>query len=757
MVSVAIGVAVSVAASALAAALTPKPKTRGGLDDLSVLKSELGVPIPRIYGRNRVTGNVFWAIDNRVEEGDSGGKGSGGAEADSVIANFAVMLCEGFVETIGRIWLNNKLVYNPLSSDPGTVSKSAEFAADHLEIYYGDGLQVQSPTIQTYETEPFPAFRHRCYIVFKELNITDYGNSVPKVEVEIIATNTAPSLRFILEDVFNRKTTISSSAIDATRLSSVICQGAILPQDGSSIRDFIEDLQQVYHFITVETNGIIKFVPLNEVLTPIDIPEEELGVREYGNEFPSLYKETRVQDLELPSEVQIEYNNIENDYLRGLQSLYKATATHLNTLNLKTSTALTDDQALTASTKTLEYYWEQRRKYEILLNINYFTLEPGALLNVPIRGNTAPIQIETVNKGVNGIAEISAVSYSDYVNQISVTAPTTGTYTPVDTINNQGTPTTLILDLPLVRDTDGDLGVYGTAIPDPAANGNWNGGTFYSAITGGSFAATASIPTLAATGVLDSDLPAGNPYVVDRHSKFRVVLTPGTGQLQNITEDDFYNFQQLLHVNGELIAVQNATLLTPNQYEIDTFIRGVRGTSHKIASHAIGTPAHLVRGGTNFVSIPGQSSFLGQPLDFKVVPAGTPQTAINNEITITVTGERLRPYAPSYPRITKKSNNDLFIEWTRRTRKNGQWLITSESVPINEDILAFDIEIYNGVLLVVSDTVAVTNYTYSAAAQALDFGALQNNLTFKVYQQSALLGRGAALDVVNLKVSRVEV
>ena len=85
------------------------------LADLEVMASTEGAPIPRVYGRARLSGQVIWATN--LEEvvtttsqatGGVGGKGMGGGSAVttntntySYFANLAVGLCEG---PIGAVW-----------------------------------------------------------------------------------------------------------------------------------------------------------------------------------------------------------------------------------------------------------------------------------------------------------------------------------------------------------------------------------------------------------------------------------------------------------------------------------------------------------------------------------------------------------------------------------------------------------------------------------------------------------------------------
>ena len=90
------------------------------LSDLDVMASTEGAPIPRVYGRARLAGQVIWATS--LEEvvttrtADGGGKGgSGGGTTTtttvySYFANFAVGLCEGQIGRVARVWADGKLL-----------------------------------------------------------------------------------------------------------------------------------------------------------------------------------------------------------------------------------------------------------------------------------------------------------------------------------------------------------------------------------------------------------------------------------------------------------------------------------------------------------------------------------------------------------------------------------------------------------------------------------------------------------------------
>src|SRR3954453_8770317 len=92
------------------------------LTEMPGLTSMEGAPIPRVYGRARVGGELIWATrfqeiaNTRVERsGTSGGKGGGGGGASKTVtttysyfANIAVGLCEGPIAFVRRVWADGR-------------------------------------------------------------------------------------------------------------------------------------------------------------------------------------------------------------------------------------------------------------------------------------------------------------------------------------------------------------------------------------------------------------------------------------------------------------------------------------------------------------------------------------------------------------------------------------------------------------------------------------------------------------------------
>ena len=751
MVEVAIAVGASVASAALSYVLTPKPKAQRQLDDLSVLKSEYGVAVPRVFGRQKVTGNVIWATDIEERREDTGGKGGGGGAEFRYYGTFAVLLAEGEIENIGRIWLNNKIVYIPETSDFATLQASNEFRDSYCAFYLGSNFQDPDPTIQAIEgVTNTPALRNYVYIVFRDLPLRDYGNIIPKVEVEIIQSGN-PFLRDIIRDVCVIGS-LTPDEIDISELGETRVPGAIFTQNSQTPRDFIEELQKTYHFIIRDTGRAIAFVPIERSST-FTVNSLQLDCREEGQAPGDLYREIREQTLDLPSQFQIEYPNVNNNYKRSIQTAFRASADHDNEINFRSSVVMDDSTALTAATQNLEYYWTQRVRYEGLrLPLDFLEVRPGDLLTLPIRNQQKTVQVQRVDRGANLILEMEAVSYDNGVNSLEVISPTVDNYNPPTTVFWAGEPTAIALDTALLRDSHQDFGIYTTVDHDPNGSG-WNGGLLYSAPTGGNFEVSAALNGVAARGQLLDELPKTPTAIVDRYTKFRVQVTQQ--QLESVPDFDFYDLRQVAYINGELVAFQNANLVEPGIYEISNLIRGVRGTGTLVATHGVGSDFYLLSGRDSFENIEGTNPLQpGASYQLKAVPAGRAVTAVNATTNLTIQGNRLKPYAPCNPKLTLNSDSSLTIDWQRRSRRFGRWLPGSEFVPLEEKEERYELEILEGGNVFYSVTVNSPTYNYSATRQILDFGTLRSQLTIKVYQVSAFVGRGHPLEAT-LKVNQV--
>jgi hypothetical protein len=149
------------------------------LDDLRIMSSSEGAPIPVAWGRVRLSGQVIWATELEEEitttEQNSGAKGSDATtEATEYLyfANFAVGLCQGEISSLGRVWADGK---------PVDLSRVA------FRLYTGSETQAPDSLIVAHEGQGnAPAYRGLAYVVFERLPVAKYGNRIPQLSFEVI-------------------------------------------------------------------------------------------------------------------------------------------------------------------------------------------------------------------------------------------------------------------------------------------------------------------------------------------------------------------------------------------------------------------------------------------------------------------------------------------------------------------------------------------------------------------------------------------
>jgi hypothetical protein len=176
------------------------PKVQGPrLGDLTVQTSTYGAPIPRLYGTIAVFGNIFWLENNQLKEvattQSSGGKGmgmmgGGGGETTTYayFATFALGLCEGPIVGVRRIWIGPKLFVDFGSSNKSTLAAS-KANKRYFKIYRGTDTQAADTRMQAaLGAANVPAYRGLAYIVFYDLPLADYGNTLlgAQIKVEVV-------------------------------------------------------------------------------------------------------------------------------------------------------------------------------------------------------------------------------------------------------------------------------------------------------------------------------------------------------------------------------------------------------------------------------------------------------------------------------------------------------------------------------------------------------------------------------------------
>jgi len=171
--------------SSLLSALDGRKATAApALTDVPGLTSTEGAPIPKVYGRARIGGQLIWAT--RIERvasfssarSGAGGKGalsdagSGADQTWSYFANLAVGLCEGPIAFVRRVWADGD---------------ELDLATLTMRVHAGAADQQADPLIVAKEgPSDAPAYRGLAYVVFERLPLADFGNRIPQFSFEVV-------------------------------------------------------------------------------------------------------------------------------------------------------------------------------------------------------------------------------------------------------------------------------------------------------------------------------------------------------------------------------------------------------------------------------------------------------------------------------------------------------------------------------------------------------------------------------------------
>lgn len=252
------------------------------LGDLTVQTSTYGTTIPRTYGTITVLGNVFWLENNKLKETvhkkKSGGKGGGGSQTIKTYtysATFALGLCKGPIAGIRRIWIRNELWYDAGSDDPGTIEAS-NLAASSFTLYTGSETQLPDSRMQaTLGVANVPGYRGLAYIVFKDLQLAKYNNSLQALQIKIeIVSLLGDTLSEIIEIECKKARQLTNDDIDVSALTQTV-RGFKLSSI-SAIKAGFEPLQACFPFDVVQQGYKVKFKPRGS-LSVATIEAKDLG------------------------------------------------------------------------------------------------------------------------------------------------------------------------------------------------------------------------------------------------------------------------------------------------------------------------------------------------------------------------------------------------------------------------------------------------------------------------------------------------
>lgn len=717
--------------------IAPSRRVEGPrLGDLSVQSSAYGQTVPLVYGTMRVAGNVIWATgirETRQEETQSAGGKGGGVSVTQVTYTYSVSCAVAVagrpITGIGRVWADGKLLRGP----SGSLAVGGT-----MRVHTGGEAQPPDPLIEALEgMGNAPAYRGLAYVVFEDLQLAEYANRIPNLTFEVIAdAGGAVPLSTVVTDLATRA---GLREVDASALSASLSGFAL--GRSASFRQAIEALSQAYPLDGREVDGVVTFAPL-----PRSVSDSvtEAGIVAEGRDGDRRTIETvRVQDQELPREIIIRHMDPARDYQVGAQRARRQVTQAHRVDEVDLALVMDANAAKQVAEVVLGRAWMARDRVTFTLPARYLLIAPGDVVRIiPDAVNSYEVQVEEVEFG-GGRITCSGVKFRADV-FASAASGDSGLFPP-SVIPAVPDTTLRLLNLPPV--TAADLATPAFHVAAASAGDNWRGAVLYRSMDGGlDYAAAANLAAYAVMGTAVAVLGAGPADYWDEAGTLTVNLIHPDMTLESRPELAVLNGANAALVGDEIIQFRSAALNPDGSYTLSGLLRGRRGTEHAISGHGPDEDFVLLSPSA-LTTVEAGLSALGKDYLYKGVSVGQ----LIADVTagaFTYTGLNFKPFSPVHLKGVRTAGGDLAITWVRRTRAAGDWLDGAD-VPLGEEQERYEVDILDNGSVVRTIEATSPAATYSAADQIADFGATQANVTVRVHQISAVIGRGhgAAADL----------
>ncbi len=618
---------------------------------------------------------------------------------------------------------------------------------------------------------------------------------------------------------------LDGAELDVTALTSTSIEG-VLVDDLSTGAEALEAVLETYRVGVAESGGKLVFRSLAPS-SPLSVSEDDLGAGAEPEEV--LFGEEVEEADEVPLAVEVQYKSRDRDYAEAVQRWQRRADLYPGQTELafRSPLVLSDETARRLAQVVAQTAERESYRFALALGPKWLRLDPLDALTLPLDADTETVRVESVELGADRTLRVAAVradaeSYASILPGAGADSSEAEVQAPAPSIG-------LVLDLPALRDADGEAGLYWAA--GPLGPGRWLGAQLGQSVDGGaSYApvlvtgdASAFARCVAALAAPSSTGPLfdGSMTLLVLSGSFAAatqaeVLASRTKNLVAVGRPD---------TAWELLQYTTVTDNGDGTTTLGGLLRGRFGTEHAQATHGDGElviecdPAKLRR-------VLLSEDALDTTVLYRTATVNEVPTGAGDPLTIQLLS--LKPWAPVTLSAYQLAGatKDAILLWLRRPRIGGG-LVDSVDVPAGEEVEEYEVEILDGLgavkrtltatmpappvvniavdgttqkltrasgdwgadgihpgcvvelegftdpansgLFVVAASLSTTEITLSGGASALvteasasgrtvtrrsplavytqadqitDFGAVVTSVTFRVYQLSAVVGRG---------------
>lgn len=530
---------------------------------------------------------------------------------------------------------------------------------------------------------------------------------------------------------------LSSSEFDASALAGNVVRGYMRGRTMSA-RAALEPLQAAWYFDAPEIDWQIKAIPRGG---PVEAAVTYENLLVLDGQYGPTVDVTRKQDLDLPKQITVAFKDVAADYDAGTQDARREATNATGKATIELPIVFTATEARQRALAAMSMMWMGRDTVRFAVSTKYLRLNPASPLTVELQdGSQRRVVIQSMNADQQHI-EIDAV-FDDVSNyyQEDATGADRETLPPPDPIASVSPSGLILLDVPLLRDSD-DVATpvhYWAAYPIAPAE-KWPGSVLFKSADGVNYNNQASTTAKPTWGYAKGTLaPFYGGDVFDEINTIDVELSNGT--LASASQLSVLNGANLAVIGKEIFQFRDATLLSGMTWRLSGLLRGRRNSEYAIFTHGVLERFLLLTTATvDDFTVP--LSDVNNARQYKPVTTSQP-IADAAAISFTSKGMTLRPVSPVLINSTE-TGGDITITWTRRTRVGGSWADYID-VPVSETAQAYEIDIWDAGFTQRKRVLTSSgpSVVYAAADAAADFGATPATFGVRVYQISDKVGRG---------------
>ncbi|ASG21416.1 phage tail protein [Nitrospirillum viridazoti] len=598
--------------------------TKPSYTGLQVQTSAAGLPIPLLWGTQRAAPNLFWndGFTSKAVASDTGGGKGGGAQSTTQVYSCAVAmgLCEGVVNTIGRVWADKtdtslaKLNLTLFTGADGQTPFTALYAAKPDQaLAYPHTAYVASPSYDLGSSASLP--NH---------NFEVQSNAVPRTGPSAFDANPADILVDFLTNERYGVGLPADSIGDLTAWRSYCAAAGFLmspllaQQEAAS--DIVNRWAQLTNTLIYWSGDQVRALPLGDQpltgngvtftpdLTPVyDLTDDDF-IAGSGDDPVTL---SRSDPADATNTAKLEFKDRDNSYQTAVAEVRDLAA--IDAYGLRTGDPVQAHEICNATTASaiatliLQRQLYVRNTYQFKLAWTFALLEPGdivTLTDAALGLAKFPVRIIQIDEDEEGLLTFTAEELPAGIGTATLYPTPVTSNTPLNTGVDPGD-----LADPVIFEPSPGLsgGVQQVWIGACGLSPNWGGCSVWVSADDLTYQRVGQITAPARLGTLSQALTAGAADAYISLATNRLKLAGGS-------TDDAAAGRTLSLVGAEMLAYGPATLTGSAAYHLADLNRGLYGTG--AVDHPAGTPFLRLDEAVFKYDLP--AAYIGQTLYIKL-------------------------------------------------------------------------------------------------------------------------------------------